>query len=203
MVYFCEMIAASALNLADMLRTDSSTGLTALRLQDGLAQRNTSVDDFLSLVANGDIPHQDPHMLNVPLQTVLQQSQKSGASAAAQYLAQQQLLAQAAGNTNSSLSQRIASLGGLGNSSAASLLSQYTQQQQQQTQQNQSQQSRSNMNDSSAASLLQQQQHARLLAAAAHQQDTANPLESLESLKRKFSLTDLVKDADSQGPSKR
>lgn len=201
MVYFCEMIAASALNLADMLRTDSSTGLTALRLQDGLAQRNTSVDDFLSLVANGDIPHQDPHMLNVPLQTVLQQSQKSGASAA-QYLAQQQLLAQAAGNTNSSLSQRIASLGGLGNSSAASLLSQYTQQQQQ-AQQNQSQQSRSNMNDSSAASLLQQQQHARLLAAAAHQQDTANPLESLESLKRKFSLTDLVKDADSQGPSKR
>mmetsp|Transcript_42904 Transcript_42904/g.64641 ORF Transcript_42904/g.64641 Transcript_42904/m.64641 type:complete len:134 (+) Transcript_42904:1611-2012(+) len=94
--------AASALNLANMLRTDSSTGLTALRMQDGLAQRNTSVDDFLSLVASGDIPHQDPHMLNVPLQSVLQQQQaasqggnQSGAQAAATQLLQQQLIAQA------------------------------------------------------------------------------------------------------------
>ena len=65
-----------------MLRVDSSTGLTALRMQDGLAQRNTSVDDFLSLVASGDIPHQDPHMLNVPLQSVLQQQQNNNSAAA-------------------------------------------------------------------------------------------------------------------------
>jgi len=122
--------AASALNLANMLRTDSATGLTALRMQDGLAQRNSSVDDFLSLVASGDIPHQDPHMLNVPLQSVLHQHQhnQSGAQAAAAYLAQQQILAQAANNGDgSSLGQKIASLGGLANnSSAASLINQYT-----------------------------------------------------------------------------
>ena len=80
-----------------MLRVDSSTGLTALRMQDGLPQRNTSVDDFLSLVASGDIPHQDPHMLNVPLTYGLQQQQHNNNSAAAQTLAQQKLLAQAAG----------------------------------------------------------------------------------------------------------
>lgn len=186
--------AASALNLANMLRTNSSTGLTALRMQDGLAQRNTSVDDFLSLVASGDIPHQDPHMLNVPLQTVLQQqqNQSSGASAAAQYLAHQQLLAQAANNSNSSLSQRIASLGGLtGNTSVASLLSQYTQQQQR---------GPNNDSNTAAAVLAHQQQHqARALAAAA-QQNTAN---ALETLKRKFSLSDMVNGADTQGPSKR
>jgi hypothetical protein len=112
-----------------MLRTDSSTGLTALRMQDGLSQRNSSsMDDFLSLVASGDIPHQD--LLNVPLQSVLQQQQhnnNSSASAAAQYLAHQQLLAQAANNNNSSLN-RIASFGGglNGNTSTPSLLSQYT-----------------------------------------------------------------------------
>lgn len=125
--------AASALNLANMLRTDSATGLTALRMQDGLAQRNSSVDDFLSLVASGDIPHQDPHMLNVPLQSVLHQHQnnQSGAQAAATYLAQQQILAQAANSGDgSSLGQKIASLGGLANnSSAASLINQYTQSQ--------------------------------------------------------------------------
>merc|ERR1712238_589589 len=109
----------SALNLASMFRNDSSTGLTALRMQDGLTGRNSSVDDFLSLVASGDIPHQDPHMLNVPLQNVLQQQQQnnqSGAHAAATYLAQQQILAQAANNGDaSSLGQKIASFGGLGN----------------------------------------------------------------------------------------
>jgi len=50
----------------NMLRVNSSTGLTALRIQDGLGQRNSSVEDFLSLMASGDIPHQDPHLLNVP-----------------------------------------------------------------------------------------------------------------------------------------
>jgi hypothetical protein len=121
---------ASALNLANLLRVDSSTGLTALRMQDGLAARNSSVDDFLSLVASGDIPHQDPHMLNVPLQNLMQQQQQNNqtsAQAAATLLAQSQLLAQAANNGNSSsLGQRIASLNALANnSSAASLLSQY------------------------------------------------------------------------------
>lgn len=187
---------ASALDLANMLRTPSSTGLTALRMQDGLAQRNSSVDDFLSLVASGDIPHQDPHLLNVPLQTVLQQQQnKSSASAAAQYLAQQQqLLAQATNNSNSSLSQRIASFGGLnGNSSAASLLSQISQHQQQQRD--------AKNNESAAAAILAQQQHqARAMAAAAQHQSTAS---ALESLKRKFSLTDMVKESDAQGPTKR
>jgi hypothetical protein len=81
----------SALNLARLLRPESSTGLSALRMQDGLSQRNSSsVDDFLSLVAAGDIPHQDPSLLNVPL---MQQQ-----DAAAKLLAQQQLL-QASGST--------------------------------------------------------------------------------------------------------
>merc|ERR1712238_351364 len=59
----------SAASLANLLRVDqSSTGLSALRDQDGLTNRNTtSVEDFLSLVAAGDIPHQDPAMLNNPL----------------------------------------------------------------------------------------------------------------------------------------
>lgn len=193
--------SASALNLANMLRVDSSTGLTALRMQDGLAPRNSSVDDFLSLVASGDIPHQDPHMLNVPLQSVLQQQQH-----AAQLLAQQQLLAQAAaGNNgnNNALSQRIASLGavnGLSNNnvpgsiaslsglanhnSAASLLSQYASQQ--------------GTNSATAAAVLAQQQHHQQhqqhLAAAA-QQHQGN------DLKRKFSNDGF--GGANQGPSKR
>jgi len=163
----------SALNLANMLRTDSSTGLTALRMQDGLSQRNSSVDDFLSLVASGDIPHQDPHLLNVPLQSVLQQqNNNNGASAAAQYLAHQQLLAQAANNNNLSLN-RITSFGGMnGNTSTSSLLSQYTQQQQ------------------------------ALAMAAAAQQNQGNHA-SLETLKRKFSLSDMGKDSENQGSVKR
>lgn len=168
--------AASALDLANLLRTDSSTGLTALRMQDGLAQRNSSVEDFLSLVANGDIPHQDPHMLNVPLQSVLQQqNQKSNASAAAQYLAQQQqLLSQATNGSNPSLSQQIASMNSFnGQSSVASLLSQFSQQKQQHSKQNES-----------TTTGLTQQQQARTLA--------------LESLKRKFSITDMAKDNESQ-----
>jgi len=71
--------AASAASLANLLsRTDSSsTGLSALRNQDGLSNRNTtSVEDFLSLVAAGDIPHQDPAMLNLPLSQLQHQQQQ-------------------------------------------------------------------------------------------------------------------------------
>ena len=64
-------------------------------MQEGLNQRNSSVDDFLSLVAAGDIPHQDPSLLNVPLM----QQQNPGAAQdpqVAAFLAQRQLLAKAA-----------------------------------------------------------------------------------------------------------
>jgi hypothetical protein len=120
----------SAMNLANMLRVDSSTGLSALRMQDGLNHRNNSVDDFLSLVASGDIPHQDPHLLNMPLQSVLQnQSNSSAASILAQH---QHLLSQSGRNSNINLSQHLASLnnnttnvgnGMTNNNSAATLLS--------------------------------------------------------------------------------
>ena len=139
--------SGSALNLASMFRNDSSTGLTALRMQDGLTGRNSSVDDFLSLVASGDIPHQDPHMLNVPLQSImthqqgqhmqnqnqhpnglnqLQQHQqklnvdRSGMQAYAQILAQQQqLIAQAVSSgDNSAAAVAAAALGGRGGAAA-------------------------------------------------------------------------------------
>jgi len=96
-----------------MFRNDSSTGLSALRMQDGLTQRNTSVDDFLSLVTSGDIPHQDP-LLSVPL---IQQQQQAGGSSnqsSAALLAQQQLLAQANATGNTALANAIRS-GSLGN----------------------------------------------------------------------------------------
>lgn len=68
----------SAASLANLLRADnSSTGLSALRNSDGLNGRNTtSVEDFLSLVAAGDIPHQDPAVLNLPLSQLQQQQQQ-------------------------------------------------------------------------------------------------------------------------------
>ena len=125
---FGSMSGTSAMNLASMLRTDSSTGLTALRMQDGLAQRNTSVDDFLSLVANGDIPHQDPHMLNVPLQSVMQQQQAT--AAVQQGGGMNPAAQQAAGACLAQLQQQqqngsLASLGSLaGNASVQNLLSQ-------------------------------------------------------------------------------
>merc|ERR1712232_1438407 len=88
--------AQSAIQLSNLLRqqnqNDSSTGLTALRMQEGLNQRNSSVEDFLSLVAAGDIPHQDPSLLDIPLM----QPQGTDSQAAAAFLAQRQLLAQAA-----------------------------------------------------------------------------------------------------------
>lgn len=116
---------ASAISLANLLRADSSTGLSALRAQDGLNQRNSSVDDFLSLVAAGDIPHQDPGLLNIPLMQQQQQQNggnQSGAQAAATILAQQQLLAQA-GGSNSALASALAQAGG-SNSALASALAQ-------------------------------------------------------------------------------
>ena len=68
----------SAVSLANFFRQDSSTGLSALRMQEGFNNRNTSVDDFLSLMAAGDIPHQDPSLLNVPLMDQQQGGSQSG-----------------------------------------------------------------------------------------------------------------------------
>lgn len=105
--------SASAASLANLLRQDSSTGLSALRMQDGLNHRNSSVDDFLSLVAAGDIPHQDPNLLNVPLLHQQQQHAGSNVNAeTAKFLAQhQQLLA--SGMSNSALANALASRGSL------------------------------------------------------------------------------------------
>lgn len=107
----------SAVSLANLFRQESHTGLSSLRAQDGLAQRNSSVDDFLSLVAAGDIPHQDPNLLNMPL---LQQP-----DSAAKLLAQHQLLQQSFCNNNGSvLANALANRGNVNssNSQLASLL---------------------------------------------------------------------------------
>lgn len=103
----------SAVSLANLLRQDSSTGLTALRMQDGLNQRNSSVDDFLSLVAAGDIPHQDPSLLNVPL--MHRQGPPGSSEAAAKLMAQQQML-QASGNSALANALASRSFGNLQNS---------------------------------------------------------------------------------------
>jgi len=75
----------SAASLANLLQRadNSATGLSALRNPDGLGGRNTtSVEDFLSLVAAGDIPHQDPAVLNLPLSQLQQQQlQQHGGNA--------------------------------------------------------------------------------------------------------------------------
>eukprot|EP00542_Grammatophora_oceanica_P019003 CAMPEP_0194048730 /NCGR_PEP_ID=MMETSP0009_2-20130614/28292_1 /TAXON_ID=210454 /ORGANISM="Grammatophora oceanica, Strain CCMP 410" /LENGTH=782 /DNA_ID=CAMNT_0038694683 /DNA_START=216 /DNA_END=2565 /DNA_ORIENTATION=- len=104
--------SASALSLANLLRADSSTGLTNLRMQDGLSQRISSVDDFLSLVASGDIPHQDQSLLSVPL--LQQQQAQAGRSASAAAL--QQLLAaqqqrDGSGGSSSALANALARSG--------------------------------------------------------------------------------------------
>ena len=119
--------AASAASLANLLRENSSTGLSALRMQDGLNNRNSSVDDFLSLVAAGDIPHQDPSLLNVPLM----QHQRSGTEEgggnrgldAVTMLAHQRLLALATGNPAlaNALASRSLSGSNLRNLSASNL----------------------------------------------------------------------------------
>jgi hypothetical protein len=48
-------------------RIESSTGFSQLA-----PGTHDSVGDFLSLVASGDIPQQDPNLLKVPLQKVMQ-----------------------------------------------------------------------------------------------------------------------------------
>ena len=61
-------------NPADMFRTTSATGLSALRAEhQGHQLRTSSVEDFLSLVASGDLPAQDPRMLTTPLQSYIAQ----------------------------------------------------------------------------------------------------------------------------------
>jgi hypothetical protein len=128
---------SSAASLANLFRDQSSTGLSALRMQDGLNHRNTSVEDFLSLVAAGDIPHQDPSMLNLPLSQFQQQHQQQqigqggaggdhsgegsngGSSAMAAFLAQQHALAQATGTAtlaNALSSRSFGNLGGFSQS---------------------------------------------------------------------------------------
>lgn len=54
---------------------ESSSAFPQLSGEDGLDNgSHNSVEDFLSLVASGDIPHQDPNMLQVPLQKIMQSS---------------------------------------------------------------------------------------------------------------------------------
>ena len=139
--------STSALSLANLFRADSGTGLSALRMQDGLNQRNSSVDDFLSLVAAGDIPHQDASLLNLSLMQQQQQQQGVGQGdrhQSAASLLQQQLLQahhqqqlqlhqhqqqqQSVGGSNAALVNALARSGSFGsqlrgNSSAASLFS--------------------------------------------------------------------------------
>lgn len=80
----------------DMLRVQSGTGLTALRELQGLNHRNSSVDDFLSLVASGDIPPQDPQLLNNSLNSLMTKVQKnpSQQNLGLLHQYQQQILAQ-------------------------------------------------------------------------------------------------------------
>ena len=73
-------------------RAESVTGFSKLRTKDGLA-KGGSVEDFLSLMASGDIPHQDPSLLNVPLQKVMQQYGVGAANSLKRKLSQQQLSA--------------------------------------------------------------------------------------------------------------
>lgn len=116
--------AASAASLANLLRDNSSTGLSALRMQDGFNQRNSSVEDFLNLVADGYIPHQDPSLLSVPLMHHQQnngQGVGGGNDAAALQLAQQQLLAQATGNSQLANALASRSFGNLGRNPSGSL----------------------------------------------------------------------------------
>jgi hypothetical protein len=108
----------SAVSLANLLRQESQTGLSTLRMQEGLNNRQSSVDDFLSLVAAGDIPHTDPSLLNIPLM-----QQQGGQEAAAKFLQQQILQAQASGNAalaNALASRSLSNLHGLGDSSGQS-----------------------------------------------------------------------------------
>mmetsp|Transcript_11902 Transcript_11902/g.28595 ORF Transcript_11902/g.28595 Transcript_11902/m.28595 type:complete len:711 (+) Transcript_11902:324-2456(+) len=105
--------AASAASLANLIRENqSSTGLSALRSQDGAYNRNTSVEDFLSLMAAGDIPHQDASLLNLPLsqlqQIQQQQLQQQGANGGnkGQSMTNFELLQQMANQSNTDLKRK-------------------------------------------------------------------------------------------------
>jgi hypothetical protein len=112
--------AQSVASLANLLRDNSSTGLSALRMQEGLNQRNSSVEDFLNLVADGYIPHQDPSLLSVPLMQHQQQQQGGqNVNDPATLLAQQQLLAQATGNSQLANALASRSFGNIAGSESA------------------------------------------------------------------------------------
>lgn len=85
-------------------RVESSTGFSQLRAECSHSSGiHDSVEDFLSLVASGDIPHQDPNMLQVPLQKVLQQGGCVSMVGSKRKLSQHQLVALAsrlAGSSN-------------------------------------------------------------------------------------------------------
>jgi len=115
---------ASTASLANLLRDNSSTGLSALRMQDGFNQRNSSVEDFLNLVADGYIPHQDPGLLSIPLMHHQQNNGQGGGgndAAAATMLAQQQLLAQATGNSQLANALASRSFGNLARNASGTL----------------------------------------------------------------------------------
>ena len=107
--------AASAASLANMIRENqSSTGLSALRSQDGAYNRNTSVEDFLSLMAAGDIPHQDASLLNLPLSQLQQiqqhqQLQQQGANGGnnGQSMTNFELLQQMANQSTTDLKRKV------------------------------------------------------------------------------------------------
>ncbi|KAL3784396.1 hypothetical protein ACHAWO_012942 [Cyclotella atomus] len=68
-------------------QVESSTGLSNLRAVNGLtSSHHDSIEDFLSLMKSGDIPHEDANMLNVPLQKVM------GSGSLSSKLSQHQLL---------------------------------------------------------------------------------------------------------------
>jgi len=93
-------------------RHESSTGFSQLRVEDGLANgSHNSVEDFLSLVESGDIPHQDPNMLKVPLQRVMQQS-GIGSKGSKRRLSQHQLVALASRLAGSSTNLSEMTYGG-------------------------------------------------------------------------------------------
>eukprot|EP00804_Cyclotella_cryptica_P019299 CCRYP_006202-RB/>CCRYP_006202-RB protein AED:0.07 eAED:0.07 QI:240/1/1/1/1/1/4/100/794 len=93
-------------------RIESSTGFSKLRAHNGLTgDHHSSVEDFLSLMTSGDIPHEDANMLNLPLQKVM------GSGSLASKLSQHQLLKLASraslaklAQSNTSLSESLSDL---------------------------------------------------------------------------------------------
>lgn len=109
--------SGNAASLANLLGQGSSAGLSSLN------QRNSSIDDFLNMVAGGDMSHQDSSMLNVPLMQQQSNLQVHGGNIdAATMLAQQHLLAQATGNpalANALASRSMGASGSFGNFGSA------------------------------------------------------------------------------------